>query len=308
MPETSAPTVNPLAKEVAQLTQQRDAATARANAAEYRIGRRRPERTAEKPRRLLDVIDELTPSKARQRKAMREQGRPKTKRIEADYSRALREIGRHCGVIIRAYPPGDDSILSSLMGLLRAYSDALGPWATATSKRMIGEADLADQKNWKALSRAMGRSLHTEITRTDVGTTFQQLLRDSIGYIKSIPLDAAERVQKLTIEGLENSSRGAEIREEILRSGEVSTSHAVMLGRTLTATASGALMQARAEGIGSEGYVWQTSRDSDVRESHRKMQGKFVRWDSPPTLDGWTAHAGINIANCRCYCAPVIPD
>ncbi len=36
------------------------------------------------------------------------------------------------------------------------------------------------------------------------------------------------------------------------------------------------------------------------------MEGRFVPWDEPPTLDGMTAHAG-EFVNCRCYPEPVIP-
>ena len=36
------------------------------------------------------------------------------------------------------------------------------------------------------------------------------------------------------------------------------------------------------------------------------MEGKFVSWDSPPTLDGMTGHAG-EFPYCRCYPEPVIP-
>jgi uncharacterized protein with gpF-like domain len=37
------------------------------------------------------------------------------------------------------------------------------------------------------------------------------------------------------------------------------------------------------------------------------MEGKFVRWDEPPTLDNLTGHAGA-LPNCRCRPEPVIPD
>jgi uncharacterized protein with gpF-like domain len=68
------------------------------------------------------------------------------------------------------------------------------------------------------------------------------------------------------------------------------------------------LTQARAEHIGSEGYIWRTSNDSDVRHSHKEMNGRYVRWDTPPRLsDGTVTHAG-QIYNCRCYPEPVIPD
>ena len=68
-----------------------------------------------------------------------------------------------------------------------------------------------------------------------------------------------------------------------------------------------AITKARAEHIGSPGYIWRTSKDGAVRPSHRKMEGKLVPWDKPPTLDNYTAHCG-EFANCRCFPEPIIPD
>ncbi|MDR8377773.1 phage head morphogenesis protein, partial [Acinetobacter baumannii] len=55
------------------------------------------------------------------------------------------------------------------------------------------------------------------------------------------------------------------------------------------------------------GYIWRTSEDGDVRPSHKAMNGKFVAWNSPPTLDNLKGHAGC-LPNCRCYTEPVIPN
>lgn len=71
--------------------------------------------------------------------------------------------------------------------------------------------------------------------------------------------------------------------------------------------ATGALDQARALSIGSNGYIWRTAEDGDVRHSHREMEGKFVEWGRPPTLDGMTGHAG-ELPNCRCYKEIVFPN
>ncbi|EFI2486087.1 phage minor head protein, partial [Escherichia coli] len=62
----------------------------------------------------------------------------------------------------------------------------------------------------------------------------------------------------------------------------------------------------RALSIGSNGYIWRTAEDGDVRHSHREMEGKFVEWGKPPTLDGMTGHAG-ELPNCRCYKEIVFP-
>jgi len=92
-----------------------------------------------------------------------------------------------------------------------------------------------------------------------------------------------------------------------MESGDVARSRALLIARTEVTRTATTLTQARAEHIGSEGYIWRTAGDGDVRPSHRAMNGKFVRWDSPPTLDNLTGHAGC-VPNCRCYAEPVIPD
>ena len=50
------------------------------------------------------------------------------------------------------------------------------------------------------------------------------------------------------------------------------------------------------------GYIWRTSEDDRVRESHARMDGKFVPDAHPPTLDNLTGHAGdrSTVFNCRC--------
>jgi SPP1 gp7 family putative phage head morphogenesis protein len=114
-------------------------------------------------------------------------------------------------------------------------------------------------------------------------------------------------VHELTLRGLENSSRASEIVAEIKRTGDVSIGRAKLIARTETSRTASVMTQARAQRIGSTGYIWRTAHDSDVRGSHKHMNGEFVRWDSPPTLDDMTGHAGC-LPNCRCYPEPVIPD
>jgi SPP1 gp7 family putative phage head morphogenesis protein len=114
-------------------------------------------------------------------------------------------------------------------------------------------------------------------------------------------------VHKLTYEGLSDATRADEIKKMILKSGEVTESRATLIARTEVGRASTNLARSRAQYVGSDGYIWRTAHDHDVRESHRKMEGKFVRWDRPPTLDGLIGHAGA-LPNCRCYPEPVLPD
>lgn len=173
---------------------------------------------------------------------------------------------------------------------------------------MLTEVDARDRQMWEQLSDEMSRELRKEIRTAPTGARMQELLQEQVSLITSLPTDAAKRVHELTLAGIEDSTRAKEIAREIARSGEVSVSSANLIARTEVARTASTLTQARAEHVGSEGYIWRTAGDSDVRHSHKQMNGKFVRWDSPPTLsDGTTTHAG-QIYNCRCYPEPVIPE
>jgi SPP1 gp7 family putative phage head morphogenesis protein len=194
-----------------------------------------------------------------------------------------------------------------LSGVLSAYVDALMPWARRTAEGMIGEVDKRDRAAWRDLGESISTQLHHDIAKTPVGERMRELLDEQVTLITSIPRKAAERAHELVLEGLEGSKRAKEVAQEIMRTTEVTKSRALLIARTETSRTATVLMQARAESVGSAAYIWRTSMDSAVRESHRKMEGKPVRWENPPTLDGMIGHAG-EFPNCRCYCEPIITD
>ena len=103
------------------------------------------------------------------------------------------------------------------------------------------------------------------------------------------------------------SKRASEVARAILSTEDVSEAKARLIARTEVSRSAANLVEARATYAGSDGYVWRTSGDADVRDSHREMEGKYVRWSSPPTLDGMKGHAGT-LPNCRCFAEPVFPD
>lgn len=211
------------------------------------------------------------------------------------------------GAIINGFPAGDPEYLPTISNILRRYADALTEWAEATAGRMLAEVSQQDSKAWMAMSAEMSKALRDEIRSAPTGEVMRALLAEQVTLIKSLPLDAAERVHELTLKGIEDGTRASEIAKEIMRSGEVSASRAKLIARTEVSRTAANLTQARAQHVGSTGYIWRTSGDSDVRHSHAKMNGKFVDWDEPPTLDGMTGHAGC-LPNCRCYPEPVIPE
>jgi SPP1 gp7 family putative phage head morphogenesis protein len=231
----------------------------------------------------------------------------KTKAAESNYARDLKRIAREIGNIINRFNVVDIHTFSPLRAALEKYADILRPWAKLRAAVMLAHVDRSDRRAWKSATSEMSQGLQDELASAPIGNRYKELMLEQVDLITSLPREAAERVHKLVTENVTEQSRPTEIAREIARSGEVASSRAKTIARTEVSRAATVLTQARAEFIGSDGYVWRTVRDADVRESHRKMEGKFVKWDNPPTLDGLTGHAGA-LPNCRCYPEPVIPE
>lgn len=205
-------------------------------------------------------------------------------------------------------PDGSVNKVGPVTTALKAYGELLAPWAVSVANTMVAEVSRRNAAAWKETGKEMGRALREEIDHAPTGHAFQKLLNEQVTLIKSLPLEAAERVHELTQKALVTSARADEIAKEILRTGEVTESRARCIARTEVSRTASVLTQARAQFAGSESYVWRTSGDFDVREAHAEMEGKVVRWDSPPKLfDGFIAHAGCS-PNCRCWPDPILPD
>lgn len=237
-------------------------------------------------------------------------GLVRARKLEARYATQLRQIARQVGLIVEGWA-GDDVVdLSQVPGLQRTlerYADAITPWARASAGRILAEVAIKEKASWAQQAKAMSSSLRRELMNAPTGEVLRTYLGEQVELIRSLPIEAGQRVHRLTLKGLERGTRAPEIAREIMRTGEVTQSRANTIARTeISRTASG-LVMARATHVGSEAYVWRTSKDADVRPSHKRMEGRVVRWDNPPTLDGLRGHAGM-LPNCRCYPEPIIPE
>ncbi|HHH2014442.1 TPA: phage minor head protein [Yersinia enterocolitica] len=214
------------------------------------------------------------------------------------------------GDIVNGTYDGSNDSVYNVMDSLNRYSDLIDGWARTTASKMFDAINAKDVAMWRSNSQEISAGLRHIVENTAVGQVARNIVEEQIKLIKSLPLQAASRVQDIHNQALEaviTGGRAEPFAKEIAKSGDVAISRANMIARTEIGRASTALTQARSLSIGSSGYIWRTAEDSDVRHSHQKMEGKFVRWDNPPTLDGMTGHAGA-LPNCRCYCEVVIPE
>lgn len=232
------------------------------------------------------------------------------RRAENSYNVRLRQVARQIGSFVRGFDPQE--VLKhpdQVNQVLRNYSDMLHPWARSVARFMLADVARRDLAMWKAHSKDLSAGIRTELLQAPTGGIFSRLMEEQVDLITSMPLDAAERIQHFATESMVAGVRSSALQQEILRTTEVSNNKARLIARTETARAASTFTQARATFAGSEGYIWRTSGDSDVRDLHREMEGKYVRWDTPPKIEASLApyHAGCG-PNCRCYPEPVLPD
>ena len=234
------------------------------------------------------------------------------------YSRSLKKIAEQAGEIIKAYANKNKIPSQSDIQLMRIaldkYSDLIDRWSYVTAQNMLNEVEKRNRNVWKSQTKELGAQVRNIIEETPVGSVMKGLLAEQVFLIKSIPIEAGQRVHELAIEAMSQGTRAKDIAEMIYESNEVSKSRAMLIARTEIGRADVTLTEARATRLGSEGYIWRTAHDYNVRPSHRMMEGKFVRWDDPPAINEGSEqkpniirhHAGA-IWNCRCFASPQIP-
>lgn len=234
-----------------------------------------------------------------------------SRKIEKDFERALKKIAKASGAIVKKHTKGAELVDEVAMKrALENYARTLTPWARNQSKKIIEQTlkRIKSDELYKEYSKRMGLTLKKQLEQSEVGELTTAIINEQVDLIKSIPIEAGERAQKLALENLSGARRADEIARELKKTTEVTESRAKLIARTEVARANTALNLARSTSVGSTRYIWRTSGDKDVRPSHKKMNNKEFSWDSPPTLsDGMTGHPGT-FPNCRCYAEPILPD
>lgn len=260
------------------------------------------------PRALVDLLKPLATAAWKlpwswqdAAKARSGDGYAASRAAERHYERQLKSVA---GQVRKIILTTDDP--EALQQKLREYADVLDPWAKQSVKTMLAGVERKNVQAWSSAAKRMGHDMRALLNSPGVGAALKAKISENVDLIRSLPLDAAEKVKEITAEALVTGSRADDLTKQILKAADMTEGRARTIARTEVSKAQTALTQARAESVNSPGYIWRTARDGDTRPSHRAMEGEFVPWDKQPTIDGMTGHAG-EFPNCRCYAEPVIP-
>jgi SPP1 gp7 family putative phage head morphogenesis protein len=237
------------------------------------------------------------------------------RRIEQAYRNALRASMQSLEDLLTGL---DDPI--EIIRQIKQFtlSKAFTIYAEATATKMVTHLFTDAGRTWRQAARknSQGRLIYEALRKEmqgPVGSAVYHQIHRNAGIIKSLPFDISRKVNEHILTESMKGTRASDIAQQIKAFfPETTKAKANLIARTETSKTSTALTQARSESIGVNWYIWRTSEDARVRDSHKLMDGVLVQWTDPPSpeaLDGEKSvghyHAG-EIFNCRCYAEPII--
>jgi SPP1 gp7 family putative phage head morphogenesis protein len=231
------------------------------------------------------------------------------RKVENRYRSQLRRASKIIAGLVNQHINGVEIIDPvGLNNAMQHYAKALEPWAKHVSAEMLSSIARYNKAAFLKTADLMSKEQKRKLTEAPLDSKFFELQARQVELIKSLPIEAGQRVQKLALEATIEGTRAVDIAAEIANTEGVTLSRANLIARTEVARCNALITQARAEYVGATQYIWNTMEDESVRESPQKMDQKVFSYSNPPTLaDGTVGNPG-EFPNCRCFSTPIIPE
>ena len=130
-----------------------------------------------------------------------------------------------------------------------------------------------------------------------------ELTVSNIQLIKSIRTQYLDKVQNAVMQAMVQGTLNKDLGEQLKKLGEDVESRAMLIARDQSSKLNAALTRARHEEVGIKKYMWSTSGDERVRDSHAELDGQIFNYNKPPAV----GNPGHDF-NCRCVAIPVFDE
>ena len=147
------------------------------------------------------------------------------------------------------------------------------------------------------LSAYLGNSPH-------IAEKVNAMTTANVQLIKSIRSQYLDKVQNAVTQAMVNGTLNKDLVQQIKDIGKTTEKRAIFIARDQSSKLNAALTQARHEDVGIKKYMWSTSLDERVRNSHADKEGQIFEYANPPADTG---HPGHDF-NCRCVAIPYLGD
>ena len=131
-----------------------------------------------------------------------------------------------------------------------------------------------------------------------------ELTVSNIQLIKSIRTQYLDKVQNAVMQAMVQGALNKDLAEQLKKLGKDVESRAMLIARDQSSKLNAALTRARHEDVGVTKYMWSTSGDERVRDSHAEKDGQIFEYANPPADTG---HPGHDV-NCRCVAIAVFDE
>lgn len=101
------------------------------------------------------------------------------------------------GDIVNGTYDGSNDSVYHVMDSLNRYSDLIDGWARTTASKMFDAVNAKDVAMWRSNSQEISAGLRQIVENTAVGQVARNIVEEQIKLIKSLPLQAADRVQDI---------------------------------------------------------------------------------------------------------------
>jgi len=211
----------------------------------------------------------------------------------------LGEFAAEADSSVRTDARGRDGVIRSLR---RTVVDLTKP---ARLRRLTRDTASRSERHARAELQKLG--IRLKDTRPELAPLIERWRERNVSLIRSLFGRQLSQLEKLLARG-EGLSVSV-LRDRIEERFGVTESKADLLARDQTLKLNGQLTERLQISTGIEEYVWTTSGDERVRDSHAALDSTRQRWDTPPVVsdDGRSEHPGGDY-QCRCTAFPVLPE
>jgi SPP1 gp7 family putative phage head morphogenesis protein len=133
-------------------------------------------------------------------------------------------------------------------------------------------------------------------------TVIDAFVTENVALIKTVGERYFSQIETTVKEAHASGRRASDVAKDLQERYKVADFNARRIARDQIGKLNGRLTEERQGALGITHYIWRTSKDERVRESHEEKEGEIFAWKDPPPDTG---HPGEDI-QCRCRAEPVI--
>ncbi|MBN6067316.1 minor capsid protein [Aggregatibacter actinomycetemcomitans] len=126
---------------------------------------------------------------------------------------------------------------------------------------------------------------------------------DNVQLITTISSQYFDKVKSAVTRAMVSGSLNKDLAVQIKAIGQTTEKRAAFIARDQSSKLNATLTRARHEDLGVKKYMWSTSGDERVRDSHAELDGQIFSYDKPPAV----GNPGHDF-NCRCVAIPVFDE